>query len=684
MPPMRPHSPSPGRSRSGVIGLAVTLMIGLGSSAAAQESPSFEWGDDDIIPVSFASLSLLPTERKEHESTPDGLTDGWVSVGSRNEASFTDLGRRAYTFRVRGGEPERRDQWSEATLSITVAPALWQAAWFRLLVFGILALALWMVYRARSEAARARIGRLQEQIERLETAKRALQRSEDYYKALIEKSTDMLSVVTAEGRVEYVSPAVEEALGYPPADRVGADALRLAHPDDRDALLGMIQRAIAEPGQLAGFQGRLRHADGSWRIVESVASAVTLGDDQRHVMVNSRDITDRVRADRERVALEEQLRQSQKLEAVGKLTGGVAHDFNNLLTVILGNLELLQDEEPPESSAADLARQAQDAADRGARLTQRLLAFSRRQSLRPAAVDLRTLVRGMDDLLRRTLGETIEIVVRIPDDLWLLEADPTQLEQVILNLAINARDAMPDGGRLTIQVSNVQPGADALAQFSELEPGDYVALSVSDTGIGMAEEVLERAFDPFFTTKEVGEGTGLGLSMVYGFVKQSHGHVELRSRPGEGTVVQVLLPRSQEAATSKGWGTDAEEPTGRGETILVVEDDPNVRRVTVRLLARLGYTTLEAGDGPAAMELLEGDGTIDLMFTDVVLPGGMSGVDLARAARAVRPALRVLYTSGYTRDAIVHHGRSDPGVELLEKPFSRTGLAVKIAEALRD
>ncbi len=389
----------------------------------------------------------------------------------------------------------------------------------------------------------------------------------------------------------------------------------------------------------------------------------------------------------EREQAQEALRQSQKMEAVGQLTGGIAHDFNNLLTVIAGNIDAARRHlgDGGDTRVLRALGNALVGAERAATLTQRLLAFSRRQPLDPKPTDVNRLVTGMSDLLHRTLGETIEVETVLSAGLWQVEADPHQLENAIVNLAVNARDAMPEGGKLTVETANSHLDRAYVAQNAEVSPGQYVAICVSDTGTGMDEETRSRCFEPFFTTKEVGKGTGLGLSMVYGFVKQSGGHLNIYSEPGEGTTVKIYLPRRLGAAL------EAEEkqavsivPEGtRDETILVCEDDDDVRAYTVEVLRELGYRVLEAHDGPSALRLLERqEGRVDLLFTDVVLPAGMTGAVLAQEAREMRPDLKILFTTGYARDAIVHHGRLDAGVELITKPFAYADLAARIRDML--
>jgi PAS domain S-box-containing protein len=384
----------------------------------------------------------------------------------------------------------------------------------------------------------------------------------------------------------------------------------------------------------------------------------------------------------ERQRIEDALRQAQKMEAVGNLTGGIAHDFNNLLTIIMGNVDtatrrLDTDADPRARRALE---NAQKGAERAASLTQRLLAFSRRQPLAPRAIDAGRLLAGMSDLMTRSITETIGIQILAAPDLWTIEADPHQLENVILNLAVNARDAMPGGGALTIDARNATVMAN---DARDIPAGNYVAISVSDTGTGMTPETVSQVFDPFFTTKEVGKGTGLGLSMVYGFVKQSGGHVQIESTLGEGTCVAIYLPRLHRASEAL---DDNARTTAEGgspaETILVVEDDEDVRAYTVGLLRELSYRVIEAPDGFAALKLIERRAQpISLLLTDVVMPG-MSGSELADAARATQPDLKVLFTSGYTRDAIMREGKLEAGIDLLPKPFTFPMLAAKVREVL--
>jgi signal transduction histidine kinase/CheY-like chemotaxis protein len=387
----------------------------------------------------------------------------------------------------------------------------------------------------------------------------------------------------------------------------------------------------------------------------------------------------------EREAAAEALRQAQKMEAVGQLTGGVAHDFNNLLTIITGNMDMVRRslDRGDTGHARRAVDNAQRGAERAASLTQRLLAFSRRQPLAPRPIDLDRLVLGMSDLLNRALGETIRLEIVTTPGLWRVEADPNQLENCLLNLAVNARDAMAEGGKLTIETANAHIDESYSAAHAEVAPGNYVVIAVSDTGVGMSKDVLERVFEPFFTTKEVGRGTGLGLSMVYGFIKQSGGHVKLYSEEGAGTIIKIYLPRLlRDAGGEEEEAASEESSGGRDEVILVAEDDEDVRAYTVEILRELGYRVIEAHDGQAALRLIaDGDRQIDLLFTDVVMPE-MSGRQLAERAREIRPDLKILYTSGYTRNVIVHNGRLDTGVEMIAKPFTYQALSSRIRDLL--
>ena len=480
--------------------------------------------------------------------------------------------------------------------------------------------------------------------------------------------------IHVDGKIAFANPAAARLFGArSPDELIGQNVFAFIHPDDRERALERTRQVKDKLKALPLTEMRLLGLDGKVRIGE-LQAVPFLQDGLIHVISSGRDVT----AQRE---AESRLHQVQKMDAVGQLTGGVAHDFNNLLTVVIGALDLDLNRLPEEVRPS--IQQALRAAERGAALTHRLLAFSRQQTLMARSVDFNRLITDMGDLLRRALGEHIEVELKLAGDLWPALADSGQVENSVLNLAINARDAMPDGGKLTIETSNAHLDEDYAAHNSELLPGDYVMMAVTDTGTGMSKDVLAHVFEPFFTTKEVGKGTGLGLSMIYGFAKQSGGHVKIYSEVGHGTTVRLYLPRLVSAAAVTSPAAPA--PTtgkGGGETILVVEDNPDVRRLVLRQLRDLGYAVIEAANGPQALKILEDGAAIDLLFTDVVMPGGMTGRQLAEAAKNRRPNLKTLFTSGYTEDSILRLGKLDPGVRLLSKPYRKHELATRVREAL--
>jgi signal transduction histidine kinase len=433
-------------------------------------------------------------------------------------------------------------------------------------------------------------------------------------------------------------------------------------------------------------QGWRVRKDGTRFFADAIVTALR---DNRGVLRGfakvTRDITERLTVEKHLEQTRAALAQAQKLQAVGQLTGGLAHDFNNILTAIIGSVELIQrgGQDVTSEKAAQLLATARTAAEQGAGLVKQLLAFSRRQTLAPRPVDINRLVGGMSELLRRTLGDAISLETVLAGGLWQTLIDPNQLESAVLNLALNARDAMPEGGKLTIETGNTYLDEDYAALHEEVSAGQYVVLSVTDTGKGMSAETLNHAFDPFFTTKPEGEGTGLGLSQVFGFVKQSGGHIKLYSEPDQGTTVKIYLPRHAAAVSAE--PVERKKPSASaagGQTILVVEDQLLVQMFATDALQSLGYSVLEASNGREALEILEHHPETALLFTDVGLPGGMNGRQLADEARRLNPALKVLFATGYARNAIVHNGVLDPGVELLDKPYTVEALGQKLHQML--
>jgi len=495
-------------------------------------------------------------------------------------------------------------------------------------------------------------------------------------------SPDLMVVLSPDGFYQRVNPAWTAVLGHAARDLVGRHALDLVHPDDLAATEAAL--ATAKAGTLPTFENRFRHRDGGWRWLSWVAAP---GEDT--IFAVGRHVTDAREAQAALARAEDQLRQAQKMEAVGQLTGGLAHDFNNLLAGISGNLELIG-RRMAQGRVGDVERHvaaARAASDRAAALTHRLLAFSRRQTLAPRPTDVNRLAAELEELVRRTAGPQVQVALALAPDAWPVLVDPPQLENALLNLCINARDAMPDGGCVTVATANVRLGSEVGGRAGEYgaPPGAYVAVSVTDTGHGMDADVAAKAFDPFFTTKPLGQGTGLGLSMIYGFARQSGGQVRIASEPGRGTVVTLHLPRylGEADVTSSAPAGPAAEPRARaGETVLVVDDEPLVRALVVDVLDELGYAALEAADGAGGLVLLRSDARVDLLVTDVGLPGGMNGRQLADAARAIRPDLKVLYITGYAEGVLTGEGALDDGMAVLTKPFSVDGLARRIREMI--
>lgn len=479
-----------------------------------------------------------------------------------------------------------------------------------------------------------------------------------------------------EGNIVSWNRGAERIKGYRTEDVIGRHfSMFYGEGDRRD---GVPQRALelAARDDKCEAEGWRIRKDGTRFWASTLLNAIRASDGSLMGFAKvTRDMT-------ERRAMQEQLHQAQKMEAIGQLTGGVAHDFNNLLTVILGNLETIVRLAPPaDARLARAADQALRGAQRAATLTRQLLAFGRRQPLNPKPTDANRLVAGISEMIRRMLNENITVETVLGGGLWKVEVDPHQLESALLNLAVNARDAMPHGGKLALETANVHVDERAVMWDTEIESGQYVTIAVSDAGTGMAPEIMEHAFDPFFTTKPAGQGTGLGLSQVFGFVKQSGGHIELESEVGRGTTVRIYLPRLDREAEAAAPEPGRVLRGRRNETILVVEDDEDVSAYSTATLRELGFSVLEAGGGAAALRLLEEHPEVDLLFTDVGLPD-ISGRELAERARKLRPALKVLFTTGYARNAIVHQGRLDPDVELLTKPFTRTQLAARIRDVL--
>jgi PAS domain S-box-containing protein len=517
------------------------------------------------------------------------------------------------------------------------------------------------------------------------------------YRILVEQMQEGAVTLGQDGRVLYCNQFIASLLGDAPERVVGQKLQRYVLAEDA----GRFARLLGEAGQ-TGARGELTLRSRDGRDVPVYLSLSLLHDDETAVLcgvltdlteqkLHLRELTEanaRLTAEMaERGRVEDALRQAHKMEAVGQLTGGLAHDFNNLLTGIFGNLELLQ-ARIAQGRIGEVDRYvtaARGAATRAAALTHRLLAFSRHQTLAPVPTNANRLVTGLEELIQRTVGPAIAVKTVLTGDLWPTLCDPNQLESALLNLSINARDAMPDGGSLTIGTANVRLDERAAGE-RDMAPGHYVTVCVSDTGTGMPPDVAARAFDPFFTTKPIDKGTGLGLSMIYGFARQSGGHVRIHSHMGSGTTVRLYLPRhaAEEASDSVHEVADGPFQAEAGQVVLVVDDDTAVLTLVSEVLGDLGYGTIEAGDGPSGLEIVDSDARIDLLITDVGLPGGMNGREVANAVRARRPGLKVLFITGYGENAAIGTGRPERGTDVLTKPFSVSALAAKVQAMLGD
>ncbi len=495
-------------------------------------------------------------------------------------------------------------------------------------------------------------------------------------------SEDMLARADYDGRMSAVSPAWTRVLGFTEAELLTRPYADFMHPDDVGATVAGLAR-MGETGRPTRFENRILTASGEWKPIEWTVAPEP---DGVNFIAIGRDITAEKEAAAELEQAQEALRQAQKMEAVGQLTGGIAHDFNNLLAGIVGSLDLMQTRiaQGRTENIERYAKAAMSSAQRAAALTHRLLAFSRRQPLDPKPVNANQLVASMEDLLRRTIGPQHALEIVMAGGLWTTVCDPNQLESAILNLAINARDAMPDGGKLTIETANAHLDNAYAASQRDVTPGQYVAICITDTGTGMPPDVIARAFEPFFTTKPLGQGTGLGLSMVYGFAKQSEGHLRIYSEVGQGTTIKIYLPRHRGAAMEDQPADPAlEAPRAEaGETVLVVEDEPVIRDLIVEVLRELGYRALEATDGPAGLKVLQSRKRIDLLVTDVGLPG-INGRQLADQARVTRPGLKVLFITGYAENATLANGFLDSGMEMITKPFAIEALATRIRSMIQ-
>lgn len=509
-----------------------------------------------------------------------------------------------------------------------------------------------------------------------ERALRKVREREEYFRHLTQNALDLITILNGDGTIQYESPSMRQVLGWEEAEYLGRNAFEFVHSEDLPEVLDAFTKALKLAGSTPPLTFRFKHKNGSWRVLEGIGNNLLADPVVKGIVFNSRDITDRRK-------LEAQFLQSQKVQAIGQLAGGVAHDFNNILTAIIGYSDLVINQLPDGGALRDNVRQIKSAADRAAGLTRQLLAFSRKQVLQPRRINLNTTVADMDKMLRRLLGADIDFLTTLGPDLPVVRVDPVQMEQVILNLVVNARDAMQANGKLTLQTSRVYLDEEYARVNPDVASGEYVMMAVSDNGMGMTAEVRARLFEPFFTTKDVGKGTGLGLATCHGIVKQSGGHITCYSEVGKGTTFKVFLPVAE--GDTEMFDADGENKpiVGGKETVLLVEDEPLVRELAVVVLRDLGYEVLEANNGLTALAVVRNHqgNPIQLVITDVVMPE-MGGKQLAVELKQLLPKVKVLFCSGYTEDAVMHGGMIDPGMAFLGKPYTMTTLSAKARELL--
>ena len=526
-----------------------------------------------------------------------------------------------------------------------------------------------------------------EDITNYKDVQEALAQNEARFRGLVQNISDSITVLDSKGIIKYVSPSVERIFGYQPDSLIGKNVCDFVDPDDQPKMQEQFQYILQRSGVTSPTEFRIQHVDGNWVWVESISNNLLNDPAIEGIVITSRDVTDRKEAEEQLKLLESQVRQSQKMEAVGRLAGGVAHDFNNLLTVISSYTEFLLDGLGPDNPLRDDVEQIRVAGNKAATLTRQLLVFSQQEIVQPQELDLNLVIGNVEKMLRRLISEDIELTTNLAKNLSSIHADPGQIEQVVVNLVVNASDAMPRGGNVTIETTNTTIDQSYIPRLQEISPGNYVQLTVKDTGVGMDEETLAYIFDPFFTTKKQSKGTGLGLSTVYAIVTQCGGDIAVYSAPGRGTTVRIYLPSFDESTiTPEQVNINTVLSDSNAEyTILLVEDEQMVRKMTHRILTSSGYTVLEAAQGDEALQICsEYQGEIDLLLTDVVMPGSLNGKELVEQCAPKRPSMKVIFMSGYADDIIVKHGILETDLAFIQKPFKPDTLLRQIKETLEN
>ena len=623
----------------------------------------------------YAALSYVAPEKVKFAYRLEGSSGNWVEAGNRRVAAFYTLAPGQYRLGVKAANNDGIWNNDGAILAFSVQPFVWQTLWFRCLAFAAVAAGIGL------SGWRAARGRFQRQVERLE-AQRALEHEQARLATVMEATSDLVAFAHRDGRLLYLNPAGRRLLGF------GSNQ-DLAEKRLLDLFPGWAAKRVQEEGiPKIGAQGAWEAElavcgrDGVEIPVSQVLAAQTdAAGEVQFLSTIARDISERKRAEEEKDRLNQQLAQAQKMESVGRLAGGVAHDFNNMLQVILGNVELVLAQTPAGSATHGDLQEIRKSAQRSAELTRQLLAFARKQTVNPRVLDLNETLGGMLKMLRRLIGEQIQLVWSPGPELWPVKMDPAQIDQIMANLALNARDAIGGEGQVTVRTANQMLTDGQAGAPPDCAPGDYVLLEVSDTGKGMTREVQDHLFEPFFTTKDLGKGTGLGLATLFGIVKQNHGTVSVQSEPGRGTTFRILLPRSNTPAAAKVETQALPAQRGSG-TILLVEDEPQILALGQRLLQQHGYTVLTAASPREALDRIGRHASqIDLLVTDVILPE-MNGKELKERLATTHPGLQVLFMSGYTADVIAAQGVLEEGMEFLQKPFRVQDLLEKVRKLI--
>jgi PAS domain S-box-containing protein len=626
----------------------------------------------------FDILSYSAPQKVRLSYRLEGTRENWFDLGNRRELHFHALAPGAYRLHVKAANND--GVWNEtgATFNFWVQPFIWQTLWFRIL--GVVAGVVgggFIAWRLTNYRLNNRINQLQQQHALERKAEAELQRREQHFRSLIENASDLITVMNPDGVITFQSPSSERVLGFKPEAMIGHNVMEFIHPEDQPKARETLRNVLIHSAGSVTVVARVKHRGGAWRLLEAAGCRRPCELSRRQLIFNTRDITDSKK-------LEDQVRHAQKMEAVGILAGGVAHDFNNILAASMMQLSLLQQDPNLAPAMRSALKDLEEGSNRAASLTRQLLLFSRQQVMEVKPLNINELLSGLVRMLRRLLGEDVDLLLHGQSETVWVDADKGMMEQVVTNLCINARDAMPNGGQITIGTGIIEFDSITAKTRAEARPGKFVCLSVADTGCGMDANTLNQIFEPFFTTKEPGKGTGLGLATVFGIVKQHQGWIEAESEVGVGSVFRVFLPARKALHLMHKAGAAVPVSGGR-ENILVVEDNKSLRLLTTKWLQRLGYNVLEAANGPEAVALWQEQGkSVSLLLTDMVMPGGMSGLDLTERLRKTNSELKVIISSGYSLEIAGPSQLKERGIVYLAKPYEGPALAAKVRQCLDD